>query len=154
MNVDPSGFWVMSIIGFTLQIGAFGGGFISIWFVFDSRGNQGLLVTCGAGFYIPQVSLTWSPFFSWRKTIYDLQGISYVAGIGGEVGVTIGADVLIDKNGIMGIQLNIGVGVSAFAIDVHASYAATALIPFGKGKLNYSSVATIMRRLRTNLLRI
>jgi len=40
-----------------------------------------------------------------------------------------GCDVLIDKNGILGIQLNFVVGVGLLPLEVHGAYCLTALIP-------------------------
>jgi len=151
-NVDPTGFWVMSLFGFTITYGAFGGGFVSVWWVFDGKGNQGILITCGVGFYLPGVSLSYSPFFSWKKTIFDLQGITYVAG-GGFSGITsFGCDILIDKKGVLGIQLNLGIGVG-MPIDVHGAYCVTALIPL-KGLYSLIWIKQNLNRIISEIRRV
>ncbi|GEM_PF-2223349 len=73
------------------------------------------MITVAAGLSLPAagLSITWSAFFSWRKTIYDLNGINGVYGFSGGVGfASAGADVLKDSRGILGIQLNFGFGFS------------------------------------------
>ncbi|MFA5037703.1 MAG: RHS repeat-associated core domain-containing protein [Candidatus Izemoplasmatales bacterium] len=151
-NVDPTGFWVMSLFGFTITYGAFGGGFVSVWWLFDGKGNQGILITCGVGFYLPGVSLSYSPFFSWKKTIFDLQGITYVAG-GGFSGITsFGCDILIDKKGVLGIQLNLGIGVG-MPIDVHGAYCVTALIPL-KGLYSLIWIKQNLNRIISEIRRV
>lgn len=131
-SVDPFGFWVASILGFTFQASGINSLSLSIWWVFDGKGNQGLLITAGIGIGLASASFSWSPFFSWRKTIYDLKGISGSAGVSGGELLNLGADILWDDDGVLGFQLNIGVGASATFVDGHISACFTTLIPFGK----------------------
>ncbi len=146
MNIDPTGYWVMSIIGFSVSFGAIFGSFLSVSWVFDNQGNQGLLITAGAGGCFPQVSLTWSPFFSWKKTIYDLQGVGFVVGGGADVGISMGLDFFGDGSGIAGFSLNFGIGASLTAGEGHVYGCVTALIPFKK--TSQATISIIMNNLR------
>lgn len=142
--MDPTGYWCISIIGLTIQGGAINGFFISFWLVHDNHGNHGILITVGIGFCTPQVSITWSPFFSWRKTIYKLKGVSHVIGGGVDVGASIGVDCIIDSKGPAAIQLNIGGGLSPISFDVHGYGCATYLIPI-KDK-NYKKIHSVIKK--------
>jgi len=128
MNLDPTGYWVLSLLGFTLYLGT---NFLSVWWVFDGKGNQGLLITGGISLTYPQAGISYSPFFSWRKTIFDLEGISFSAGFSGTYkGISVGADLLGDSKGPLGIQLNIG--LSTASINAQISFCTTTLIEFRK----------------------
>lgn len=129
-NIDPDGFWVMSILGFTFQAGGGIAFSVSVWWVIDGKGNSGLLVTAVVGVGSPSASFSWSPFFSWKRTIFDLKGLSYSVGGSGGVGISAGADMLFDDDGPIGIQLNLGFGASPG--EGHFLRCVTGLVSFGK----------------------
>ncbi|MFA5007100.1 MAG: RHS repeat-associated core domain-containing protein [Candidatus Izemoplasmatales bacterium] len=133
MNVDPTGYSVVSFIGFTIVIGAIGGASVTVAWVIDSYGNQGILITASYGFYLPGISFSWAPFFSWRRTIYDLPGISMVVGGTTASPLTFGIEFFSDNKGVAGISLSIGVGIPS--VEIHLGSAVTVLIPFSKQKL-------------------
>jgi RHS repeat-associated protein len=128
INIDPTGYWVLSLIGITVYLGI---NYLSVWWVFDGKGNQGLLITAGAGVTYPNASLTYSPFFSWRKTIFDLEGLSSSRGVSvSYMGASVGVDFLKDANGYLGFQLNIGGSTAVF--NAQYSICGTTLISFSK----------------------
>lgn len=146
--IDPSGYWVISIVGFTFQASGYLAFSISVWWVIDSKGNQGLLITAGSGIGSPSVSVTWSPFFSWRKTIYDLSGLSIVAGGSIDLGLSGGVELMFDKNGPLGITLNLGLGISG--AEGHLLGCVTALIPFRKNyRASRSDINRIINSIRS-----
>lgn len=132
-NTDLLGYSVVSFLGFSITYGAFGGSTVTISWIIDSYGNQGLLITVSFGFYLPGVSLSWTPFFSWRRTIYDLKGLSYI--VGGTIAspVSFGVETFCDNKGLAGISLSFG--LSFPAVEIHFGKAITVLIPFNKQKL-------------------
>jgi hypothetical protein len=146
-NVDPSGYWVVSLLGFTIYLGF---NYVSIFWVFDGKGNQGLLISAGIGATYPQFGISYSPLFSWRKTIFDLQGLSKSIGGSGSVsGVSLGADLLSDANGPIGIQLNIGASTSS--VNFQVSMCTSKLIAY-KTKPSRSQINQIISFLKAELL--
>ena len=78
------------------------------------------------------IGLSYSGLFSWRRTIYNLKGISYVANFGFSLfGISIGIGLFFDSRGFAGI--NFGVGISAFKYGEYSGVCVTTVIPI-KGK--------------------
>ena len=128
---DPTGCFVFSLLGFTFQVGCVVGFAVSFWAVNDTQGNSGILITAAISLMAPQISLTYSPFISFRKTVYDLEGTSFLMGIGYEWGISGGIDVSIDTKGFSTMQLNIGIGGSAlYGVDIHFGVSKTIFVPW------------------------
>jgi RHS repeat-associated protein len=150
MFVDPSGHFVTGV-GITYNVGGGIGAAVSILFVSDIFGHSGILITIGVGLFTPQVSISLSALFSWRRTIYHLQGIAAVIGAGVSIGPSAGLDIIIDNKGIAGLTVNLGVGV-AIPIDAKAYAAKSFLIPIRRGYLP-ATVINLIRNMRIRTIR-
>lgn len=106
------------------------------------------MIKAGSGIGSTSVSVTWPPSFSWRKTIYDLSGLGIVAGGSIDFGLSGGVELMFDKNGPLGITLNLGLGISG--AEGHLLGCVTALIPFRKNyRASRSDINRIINSIRS-----
>ena len=135
MYLDPSGYFIGGF-GFSFLAGTILGTSLSVWIVFDSNGNIGFLVYGGAGAVSPAASASLSSFFSWRESIDDMNGYSETLGASGDFGGSLGGDLLLDEDGLMGVAANVGGGYSPYTVEGHYFLGESHVVEIGKTDTN------------------
>lgn len=154
-NSDPLGLWVASLVGISMNFIAITGGTFSLQWVFDGYGNNGILVIGSIGFGF-SVGISWSTFFSWRRTIFDLRGISQNLYLGlvpfRAFGVGIGITFSFDKRGFCGLGVSAGFSVSRF--EGFYAFSVAEIINLPSYKYRTPTRAQALRILRSNAWRL
>ena len=138
---DPTGNVVFGI-GITCQYMCLTGGFVSVTYLWDNKGNHGIFISTGVGVGLFGVSLAVSATFSWRSTVYDYIG-TYGWSIGGSLtigpgaGVFIGGDISFDKKGPSAFTISLGIGVGITKIEAHCYGCIGVYIPLQSYKFKY-----------------
>ena len=94
------------------------------------NGNHGLMISAFWGFGL-SIALSWTGFLSWRRTIYDMKGMSSSSCFGFTVyGIGLGVSLLMDSEGIAGVGLS--VGVSLLKYGGYGAFVVADVIPLNR----------------------
>ena len=149
-NWDPTGMLVWSISGIVFECVVGIGAGIQISWIYDGCGNHGLMVSVFWGFGV-SIALSWTGFLSWRRTIYDMKGMSSSLCLGFTVyGIGMGVSLFMDSQGIAGVGLS--VGVSLWKYGGYGAFVVADVIPLNRYvRLDKEKIKVLMQNLRCSI---
>lgn len=150
--VDFNGNWVFGI-GIASSFYVPTGGVVVVSYIWDTYGNRGVLITVGFGVGLLSLSVSFTITISWRKTVYDY--IGYGASVGGSYNFysffSVGGELTLDRRGVSGVSLSIGVGYSVWKIEGHITGTITVYIPLNGRTASRYSYQYIRNQIKRNL---